>query len=192
MLRTGEGVYIDVKVSWKLFFLKIQALFFPIARKKCPATLKKSWTDKMIDDPDKMFNQKRARKSFLTITVNQAASSGTTNNLTDLSIWKNITFNLKVWGHLGIKRNGTAHKSRRYELSHNVKVKRSNLAGGIPMSYSAVTTGPGHGRTLEWGGQAIFQSDRHIQQNNDHTLGFTFTLTNKFERGCIDWTLKGS
>lgn len=170
------------------FFLRYNHFFFQLPERNALQPEKKL----NIYDPDKLFNQKRARKSFLTITVNHAASSGTTNNLTDLSIWTNIIFNLKVWGHLGKKRNRTAHKSHRYELSHNVKVKRSSLAGGIPMSYSAMTTGSSHGRTLEWGGQAIFQSDTHIQQNNDYILGFTFTLTNKLERGCIDWTFKGS
>ena len=43
---------------------------------------------------------------------------------------------------------GTAHKNHRYELSHNVKVRKSNLAGGIPISYSAMTTGSNHGKTL--------------------------------------------
>lgn len=54
-------------------------------------------------------------------------------------------------------------KTTEYELSNNVKVRKSNLAGEIPISYSTMTTGSNHGRTLQWVGKAIFQSDRHIQ-----------------------------
>jgi len=46
------------------------------------------------------------------------------------------------------KESGQHKKKHTYELSHNVKVRKSNLAGGIPISYSAMTTGSNHCKTL--------------------------------------------
>lgn len=61
------------------------------------------------------------------------------------------------------KKTGQHIKTTEHELSHSVKVRKSNLACEIPISYSTMTTGSNHGRTLQWASQAILQSDRHVQ-----------------------------
>lgn len=71
------------------------------------------------------------------------------------------------------KKNDSAH-----ELSHNVNVRKSNLACEIPISDSTMTTGSNHGRTLQWADQPILQSDRHAQ-TKPSDLSFTFTITTR-------------
>lgn len=77
------------------------------------------------------------------------------------------------------KNTGQHIKTTEHELSHDVKVRKSNLACEIPISYSTMTTGSNHGRTLQWAGQAILLSDRHVQHKvirlwiyfYNHTIG---------------------
>lgn len=64
-------------------------------------------------------------------------------------------------------------------------MRKSNLAGEIPIAYSTMTTGSNHGRTLHWVGQAIFQSDRHFQHKMIALKLFFYNYTNQ---GCTVFT----
>lgn len=91
----------------------------------------------------------KGNKNLLTITTNHTTHNSTANNLTELSSSKNISLNLKGWcpeKNKKIKKSGQHIKT---ELSNNVKVRKSYLADKIPISYTRMTTGSNHGRTLQ-------------------------------------------
>lgn len=119
---------------------------------------------RLLHVANKHFNQKRATQTYWPSPLI------TPPTMAQLITWQaclaeRISFLIWKTGAPEKKKKepGQHIKTTEYELSHDVKVRKSNLAGEIPISYSTMTTGSNHGRTLQWVGKAIFQSDRHIQ-----------------------------
>lgn len=108
------------------------------------------------------FRQKRATKSYWPSLLITAPT------IAQLITWQSCLaerISVLIWeaGALEKKKKKESGQHIKTELSNNVKVRKSYLAGEIPISYTRMTTGSNHGRTLQWAGQASFQSDRHIQ-----------------------------
>lgn len=128
-----------------------------------PCSLLNPWAYIQKCVANKQFNQKRATKSYwpsLLITPPTIAQ---------LITWQSCLaqrISVLIWKVGALKKINKKKKSGQHiktELSNNVKVRKSYLAGEIPISYTRMTTGSNHGRTLQWAGQASFQSHRHIQ-----------------------------
>lgn len=75
------------------------------------------------------------------------------------------------------KKQDSTYKTTEHELSHNVKVRKSNLTCEITIYYSTMTTGSNHGRPLQWDSQLILQSDRHDQHKMVRLFAFRSTNT---------------